>query len=415
MLARRLLPALRKSVGQWGVNTTATAFAGRHFARLGRWVTGAPWVRMLLGPFRLSMGDDTLDESLIYRSGTPYQRWAYEHAARYFHAQGVRRYGVSSRGNTYAHLLHPDDWARNFLTPAIAEAVAARFDSHKAGDRARTETNAVASQPCCFNLFVPLAQDLRLASVVLSNLMGRALHVDHIEIEFTPNRLRRLAGYDLGDEDESLGDQTDHIGTDADVAVFYQTQEKRGVLLVEFKYVESEFSTCGSYHSTTTTRTSLLRPVCNSPRFVPLVTEARGEDRTKPYCGYSKYSNWDLTKRSAALDWLKISTMPGCPFSGSAQQLWRNMLLAEQVARHRGLQHFGLWIIAPKANRTLWAENGRDVFNDFARLLRSGEEGRFQRFNTEAIVDVIDAQLQPGDARKRLWVDAFRQRYLPQP
>jgi hypothetical protein len=163
---------------------------------------------------------DSLDESLIYRSGSPFQRWAYEHAARYFHAHGVRRYGAPRNGNVYAHLLDAEHFGLNFLSRAIADAVAMRFDSHKAGDRARAETNAVASQPCCFNLFVPLAQDLALASVVFSDLMDRHLVIDHTEIEFTPNKLRLLPGYELGDRDESLGDQSGSVGTDADVAIF---------------------------------------------------------------------------------------------------------------------------------------------------------------------------------------------------
>jgi hypothetical protein len=142
--------------------------------------------------------------------------------------------------------LHPEDSALNFLAPAIADAVAARFDSHKAGDRARAETNTVASQPCCFNLFVPLAQDLLLASAVFSALVGAPVVLDHIEIEFTPNRLVELLGYELGDRDESLGDQNGSGGTDADVAVFYRAGAERGVLLIEFKYIEAEFSTCGS-------------------------------------------------------------------------------------------------------------------------------------------------------------------------
>jgi hypothetical protein len=211
-----------------------------------------------------------LDELLVYRAGYPFQRWAYDHASRYFHARGIRRYGTSHGGNPYAHLLHPEDSALNFLSPEIARAVASRFDSHKAGDRARAETNTVASQPCCFNLFVPLAEDLTLASSVISDLLGDPVQVEHIEIEFTPNQHGSLTGYELGDRDESLGDQSGSSGTDADVAIFYTCGAGRGVRLLEFKYIEAEFSTCGSYGTSNRERKVLLRPLCNSAQFLPI-------------------------------------------------------------------------------------------------------------------------------------------------
>lgn len=359
------------------------------------------------------MTSGVLDESLICRSGSPFQRWAYEHAARYFHAQGIRRYGASRNGNPYAHLLDAEDTGLNFLSPAIADAVAMRFDSHKAGDRDRAETNTVASQPCCFNLFVPLAQDLALASLVFSHLVDQRLAVDHIEIEFTPNQLRLLPGYELGDGDESLGDQSGSVGTDADVAVFYRSGAERGVLMIEFKYIEAEFSTCGSYNSGNTERRNLLRPLCDSAAFLPVVTEPRRDEQGRPLCGYNKYQNWELTKQSAALDWEQIAQLPACPFAGSGQQLWRNMLLAENTARQRHLDQFALWVVSPSGNDTPWCEHGGDVFEDFARLLKHGARGRLRRLETEAVLAAIETRLEPGDDRRRWWIGGFRDRYLP--
>lgn len=356
---------------------------------------------------------DSLDESRIYRSGSPFQRWAYEHAARYFHARGVRRYGSSRNGNPYAHLLDAEDSALNFLSPAIADAVAARFDSHKAGDRGRAETNTVASQPCCFNLFVPLARDLALASRVFSELMAAPVNVDHIELEFTPNQLRLLPGYELAERDESLGDQSGWGGTDADLAVFYRAGSFRGVLLLEFKYIEAEFSSCGSYTTQNAQRKALLRPLCDSREFVALVTEPRRGEGGRPLCGYTKYRNWELTRRSGAFDWESVSGLAGCPFPGSAQQLWRNLLLAEQAAQHRRLDHFAFWVVSPQGNDTLWREKGSDVFENFSQLLRPSERGRFRRLETENMLSTIESKLEASDDRRRWWIDEFRDRYLP--
>lgn len=354
-----------------------------------------------------------LDESLIYRCGSPFQRWAYEQAARHFHARGIRRYGVTKNGNPYAHLLHPEDLALNFLSPAVADAVATRFDSHKAGDRARAETNTVASQACCFNLFVPLATDLALASAVFSGLMDQSVTVDHIELEFTPNRLGELSGYELSDRDESLGDQSGSGGTDADVAVFYRAHTGRGVLLMEFKYIEAEFSTCGSSNSSNRKRRARLRPLCDSREFLSVVSEARRDEAGHALCGYSKYRNWDLTKRSAVLNWEKLAELPACPFAGSGQQMWRNLLLAENVARQRRLAQFAFWIVSPRDNNTLWRENGGDVFEDLARLLTADGRSRLRRLHTENILETIERHLPPADDRGLWWVDGFRGRYLP--
>jgi hypothetical protein len=113
------------------------------------------------------------------------------------------------------------------------------------------------------------------------------------------------------------------------------------------------------------------------------------------------------------LDGEKIAQLPACPFAGSGQQLWRNLLLAENVARARKLQHFGFWVISPQDNDTLWAENGGDVFENFARLLTPGAGGRFRRVETEAVLAAIESRLESSDNRKCWWIEGFRERYLP--
>ncbi len=312
----------------------------------------------------------------------------------------------------YAHLLDPADSELNFLSPTIAKALAQRFGSHKAGDQRRAETNTVASQPCCFNLFVPLAQDLELASHVFTDLMGSAVEVDHIELEFTPNRLKGIRGYDLGERDESLGDQSGNVGTDADGAVFYQVGSERGVLLIEFKYIESEFSRCGTYHSSNAERKRLVRPSCDSPDFVRVVTAPQRDTRGAPLCGYAKYANWDLTQKSRVFDWIAISAAERCPFRGSTQQLWRNLLLAENVARQRGLQRFDFWVVSPTGNHALWQEHGRLVDDDVRVLLQ--DPSKFARVTVERMLAAIEARLAPDDDRRQWWVEGFQTRYLPE-
>ena len=108
-----------------------------------------------------------------------------------------------------------------------------------------------------------------------------------------------------------------------------------------------------------------------------------------------------------------MSGLSGCPFTGSAQQLWRNLLLAEQVAQHRRLDHFAFWVASPRGNDTLWRAQSSDVFEDFAQLLRPSERGRFRRLETESVLATIESKLEPSDDRRRWWTDGFRDRYLP--
>lgn len=116
--------------------------------------------------------NDALDLP-IYREGNSFQRRMYEHLARYNVKRGQRSFGKSRHGNPYAHLLPADDALRNFLEDEhILAAVKRRFASHKAGVEERALTNTAASQAFCFNLFVPLAEDLRLRRAFLVSCSG---------------------------------------------------------------------------------------------------------------------------------------------------------------------------------------------------------------------------------------------------
>ena len=188
----------------------------------------------------------------IYKSGNHFQNCIYKNISDYLHRKGVSHFGAPKKGKTpYRHLLPPESTIENFLySRNIFLAAKSRFKDHKAGDWERARTNSVASQPCCFNLFVPLQQDLKLASRLFSSLMGSAVVACYIEIEFTPNTpiLDSLSEFERH-ADESIGDQGSKRGTDADIAVFYKTKDRKGVILIEFKYIEAEFNPCSSYRT----------------------------------------------------------------------------------------------------------------------------------------------------------------------
>ena len=98
--------------------------------------------------------------------------------------------GATLRGN-----LLPSDapHSLNFLTPEIAQFVEEWLPgAEKAGAFVKTDRlwrNLLSSMPLAFNLFVPLRNDLGLASGVLRQITrGRVYQVTGVEWEYSPGR-----------------------------------------------------------------------------------------------------------------------------------------------------------------------------------------------------------------------------------
>jgi len=351
-----------------------------------------------------------------YKAGNQWQVNRYAYMADYNRRMGIDEFGSAKKsGNVYPHILKRSNKndLHNFLNePEILEEVKARFDDHKGGDFERVMTNTVASQPCCFNLFSPIKNRLPLASSLFSKLEGKTIQVEHIEIEFTPyNKIkddRELNGFPY-QGDETLGDQSKYGGTDADVAIFYTFEKKRGVILIEFKYIESEFSICTSY------RNKNIKTICDSSEYYSKYIQPsldRTEKVRNPNCGYLKYNNWQLLEKSTIFNIEAIRNSGKCPFRFSVQQLWRNLLLAENVAHVRNLDEFQFWVLSPSQNKWLWQErDGSDVETELRRILTPKGNGIFLRKDIK--VDFVDnlKSLVKDEWEKR-WIEKFEERYL---
>jgi hypothetical protein len=138
--------------------------------------------------------------------------------------------------------LHRDAPLGSRLTPADAEpptlanymsaqarhqvetAVAAAQDSGALLSRPRLWVDLLSSQPLCFNLFGPLAEDLDLATAVLQLVWPHIVQVTEIKFEWSPGR----------------GD-TRYTGNRSafDVFVAYHGDRGRGFLAIEVKYHEN--------------------------------------------------------------------------------------------------------------------------------------------------------------------------------
>lgn len=342
-----------------------------------------------------------MKEAETYQKGNIWQNNRYSFMAQYNKTNGITSFGNAKKnGNYYHHIIDSEknDPTYNLLgEQKILDEVEKRFKT-KAGDKKRVLTNTVASQPCCFNLFAPLKfkENSDLTNKLFSNLLGKTVTVENIIIEFTPDKI------------ESIGDQSKFGGTDADIAVFYSDSENRdGIILIEFKYIENEFSTCTSYRNK-----SQIRDVCDSQNFH---NDKFGENITngnqKPDCGYLKYDNWKLTEESAIFSLKKIKKSNCCPFKFSLNQLWRNMLLAEKIAKKRTLSEFHFWVLYPKQNTFLWKNHKQDIENNFRNIMTSKGNLAFRLLDIER--DFIET-LETENTNKwtENWVKNFRKKYL---
>lgn len=358
---------------------------------------------------------DTINQNLpiIYPVGNAWQRDRYAFMSEYNRNAGITEFGTANRGNhKYFHIITEKDRLHNFLgEQEILDEAITRNSHHKLGDFQRLLTNTVASQTCCFNLFAPLKNRQDLASKLFSYLMGKKVQIRHIEIEFTPYKHqcddRRLDGFPFSN-DETLGDQSSYAGTDADVAVFYTYgDDKGGVILIEFKYIEPEFSTCSSFK-----KKKEIRAKCNSQNFYQVLIESNpNKTNPKALCGYLKYRNWQLLEKSMVFNLQSIKEAEYCPFRFSLQQLWRNLLLAENVAKVRNLDEFHFWVVCPSQNKWLWHQHGSDdVESELRSILTPLANKVFSRQDIKK--DFVDnLKVMAKDSWVKQWIRKFEDRY----
>lgn len=341
-----------------------------------------------------------MKEVTVYKTGNKWQRNRYSYMAAFNLANGISSFGESEFGNRYHHLVDPDAAGPEYNLLGdnrILAEVENRFRT-KAGDKHRVLSNTVASQPCCFNLFAPLKfpENARLSNRLFSHLLRKPVEVEQVIIEFTPLT------------EESLGDQSAKGGTDSDVAVFYSyDQGEQGVLLIECKYIENEFSTCTSYQ-----KKPSIRAICDCNSFhADKFDGVAVSPNSRPDCGYRKYKNWNLTKGSAAFSEEAITSLNHCPFRFSLNQLWRNMLLAENVARVRNLSEFHFGVLYPVQNTFLWKNNGEDVEHAFRNILTPLGNRAFMVLELEKdVVSYLIAESNTHSSKE--WLKKFWIKYL---
>jgi hypothetical protein len=237
---------------------------------------------------------------------------------------------------------------RNFLSPAIHTFVRHELILREEGayfDEERLLGNALSSGPMTFNLFAPLAMDLKLASAVFRHLLPDFVNnVVNIRFETSPGR----------HEDRFLND-----GTAFDLSVeVITTDGQQATIFTEIKLSES-----------------MDGP---SARLRPRYSEA------------SRQVGLFIDPDAASLRSLAL------------EQLWREHMLA-QLAVDESVTPRALFLaIGPRLNRRVQA-----AFRCYANELipeddLADDRVRFQAITLEAVVDAIH-QAGAAELAKKLW------------
>jgi len=296
-----------------------------------------------------------------------------------------REHILKAGWTAYGHWL--DEQAttagRNFVSPVAFDAAMARRSVGKGVDK-RTFENMLSSQAMCFNIFAPLALDVSLATDVLSRFLPLA-QVKGIQIEYTP-------------DNQVFGDQAGRGGVDCDVLVEGNDIEGQSlVVVIETKFVESEFSICG-----------FRKPGRDAKGLAVCPDDVRVAQDTN-HCLYASRKGYLYWNRTVEHRILLEDALPesGCPFRGPLWQLWVNYTLAHAETARWGVQRAFFAVIAPIGNVSL-LQNGR-VIEQFRRLLVLPESVIF--IDSDQLIGAIRDTASVRRVQRAEWVDALVSRY----
>ncbi len=316
--------------------------------------------------------------------GTPYTRGSSFRARAEARQRTYRAQTLNAGWKGYGHLLDDDalEARRNFITMEAWQAARDRQAAGK-GVADRTFRNMLSSQAMCFNIFATLQADVQLASRVLGKLVAGMHAVRTITFEYTP-------------ANEVFRDQTGRGGVDCDLLIEGEWDSGPGVLVVETKFVEPEFSTCGFRKKD---RQEKGKKMC------PEDVQLRGDPGACLYESAKKYLYWSRTIEGATLREDALSAR-GCPFGGELWQLWVNHTLAHVEASRMGAKVARYAVCAPASNNELL--QGGEVLSRFRALVKDPSTVLF--IDVDSVIDEI-LSASAGSAALADWARGLQARY----
>ena len=314
----------------------------------------------------------------VYTTGKSYRARAEARQREY--RKSVLQVGFGK----YGHFLDADgaESGQNFITEDAFRAARERQEAGKGVDP-RTFENMLSSQAMCFNIFAPLSRRLDLTKSVLGEFLPEIRKVNALHIEHTP-------------APDVFRDQSGRGGVDCDVLVEATLENGDGcIVVIETKFVEPEFSTCGFRKAG---RSAKGQPICPSDVRV-------GDDRQ--LCLYASHKHYGYWQRTDEHDVLADDAIPaaGCPFAGSRWQLWVNHVLAHEEASRRDCQQAVFAVCTSSSNTTLLGNDG-DVLEGYRSLARRPSSVRM--IDLERLLEVIGRFAPTAD---QLWARGLAARY----
>lgn len=329
-----------------------------------------------------------MEEGKCYATGKGF-RARVEARQRAFRANVL---GIAS--GKYGHWLTEADAMRgmNFRGRAF-EAAKVRAEKGKGVEVGRTFGNMLSSQAMCFNVFGHLAgpdgddpAGLAIAAEALREFVPGLESVRAVHIEYTP-------------PPDVFGDQSSVGGVDCDVLIEYRGSRGPGLLAIETKFVEPDFSVC-------TFRRRASSPGCNGRDICPEGT-IPGEDFSGClYAARKGYAYWDWSSKLGTLQ-SHVLGRTECPFGGALWQLWVNHTLVHAESARRDASEAYFVVCAPKGNAKLTA--GGKTIDSFRGLLANPKTMLF--IGVEDLIASLAKAIPLDDDRWSGWAKYLQDRY----
>lgn len=324
------------------------------------------------------------EEGKAYTPGNSFRARAEAQQRRY------RAHELKLGFGEHAHWLNEEDAKRgaNFFGQAY-KVVSSRADQGKGIDKKRTLYNMLSSQAMCFNIFGNLQTDEGriIAAKALGKFLPNLQTIKEIHLEFTPPK-------------DVLCDQSALGGVDCDVLIEYDTSAGgSGLLAIETKFVEEEFSTCAFRKRAGKADTggdSCPQGTCHRQDFGGCL-----------YSSKKHYHYWEQSRRHGTLQPELLRDGIPCPFGGGLWQLWVNHTLVHALADKRQCQEAAFALCAPRGNDALL--KGGETITSLRSLLTNPSS--MLLIELEDLVNALESAVGL-DRCWHEWIVYLRQRYL---
>ncbi|MDD5503459.1 MAG: hypothetical protein PHH26_08385 [Candidatus Thermoplasmatota archaeon] len=301
-------------------------------------------------------------------------------------------------GHAYDAVL-PDELKGQL--PHLYKPIRQRFLDHQRMFHFKTHKFAghmASSQVACANLFLPIMAQPTAAPTILQTVKPdlESIATDQLDSGFRVEFWDEIRN-GIPDQKGLLGDHNRSTGTDADFAIAYRNhQGELNLWLIEHKFTEQEFTTCGGAKSK---GRQAGKHSCDS------IADILSNTDLCYYHSVCRYEYWNIiTKYPTEFPRSNLMRTRGCPFIGGLNQLWRNQLLAIAIENSNVWPYKRVFfsVVHHPKNHAL-----QESMDAFTQLI--GNKDRFFSFTPEPL---IEQAKQAEESALQEWADWYSDLYL---